>query len=114
MKKLLTSITLLLIINVNAQNWKFESGKSDFDGKYKTSYVIGKGNNFPYNKPMLTINKFDKNENLNFYISGAGYFQEGTNAGIKFVFEISKSSVWLPTFFVSVLFRVLNSSYIFF
>ncbi|MFC4268757.1 hypothetical protein [Polaribacter marinivivus] len=87
MKKLLTSITLLLIINVNAQNWKFESGKSDFDGKYKTSYVIGKGNNFPYNKPMLTINKFDKNENLNFYISGAGYFQEGTNAGIKFVFD---------------------------
>lgn len=87
MKKALPIITLLFFLNTYSQNWKFESGSSDFDGKYRTSYVIGKGTEFPYNKPMLTINKFDKNDGINFYISGAGYFQEDTNTSIKFVFD---------------------------
>lgn len=87
MKKTVLLIALLLSLNFYSQGWKFNSGSSDFDGNYKTSYVVGKGNKFPYNEPLLTINKFEKDETLNFYISGAGFFREGTNARIMLVFS---------------------------
>jgi len=50
------------------QSWKSSEGGNAFDGKYKTSSVKGKGDNFPYNSPTMVINKFE-GEDLNFYIS---------------------------------------------
>jgi hypothetical protein len=80
-------VSLLLPLMSFSQNWQYKAGGSAFDGKYKTSYVQGVGNKFPYNKPLLTINKFDNQDEINFYISGAGYFQEGTNTSIRWVFN---------------------------
>ena len=81
MKKLLFLSILFLYTqtNVSAQSWKYENGGDVFDGKYKTSFVKGTGSNYPYNKPILAINKYDTSPAVNFYISSAGYFQEGTD-----------------------------------
>ena len=85
MKKLILLLTLIPFISFG-QGWTYSEGGNAFDGKYKTSSVVGKGTNFPYNKPSLVINKFN-GEQLNFYISNGGYFQEKTNIGVLWVFD---------------------------
>ena len=87
MKKLLFLSILSIQITTSAQSWKYESGGSDFDGKYKTSYVKGSGSKFPYNDPVMAINKYDNSPSVNFYISSAGYFQEDTGVNILWVFN---------------------------
>lgn len=69
MKKLL--LTVLIPITLLGQ-WKYESGGNQFDGKFKAAYVAGKGFEFPYNKPLLAINRFDEGK-VNFYISNIGF-----------------------------------------
>ena len=68
MKKLLFAVLFIVgnSINSNAQIWKFTSGGNDFDGRYKTSSIKGSASNYPYNKPRLVINYFDKDNSLNF------------------------------------------------
>ncbi|SEC44396.1 hypothetical protein SAMN04489761_3010 [Tenacibaculum sp. MAR_2009_124] len=87
MKKVVLLFLLITTLNVNSQNWKYKSGKSEFDGSYKTSYITGKGSEFPYNDPQLVINKFGDSEDFNLYISGAGYFQDKNKTEIKFVVD---------------------------
>ena len=96
MKKLLFLSVLFLYIqiNVSAQSWKYENGGDAFDGKYKTSFVKGTGSNYPYNKPILAINKYDTSTAVNFYISSAGYFQEGTDVNIMWVFNTEPDVIY--------------------
>ena len=96
MKKLLFLSVLFLYIqiNVSAQSWKYENGGDVFDGKYKTSFVKGTGSNYPYNKPILAINKYDTSTAVNFYISSAGYFQEGTDVNIMWVFNTEPDVIY--------------------
>ena len=96
MKKLLFLSILFLCTttNVSAQSWKYENGGDAFDGKYKTSFIKGLGREFPYNKPILAINKFDKNSSINFYISSAGYFQEDTGVKILWVFNTEPNVIY--------------------
>lgn len=96
MKKLLFLSILFLYTqtNVSAQSWKYENGGDVFDGKYKTSFVKGTGSNYPYNKPVLAINKFDKDSQINFYISSAGYFQEDTGVKILWVFNTEPNVIY--------------------
>ena len=96
MKKLLFLSILFFYIqtNVSAQSWKYENGGDAFDGKYKTSFVKGNGSNYPYNKPVLAINKFDKDSQINFYISSAGYFQEDTGVKILWVFNTEPNVIY--------------------
>lgn len=96
MKKLLFLSILFLYIttNVSAQSWKYENGGNAFDGKYKISSVKGLGSEFPYNKPFLVINKFDKDSQINFYISSAGYFQEDTGVKILWVFNTEPDIIY--------------------
>jgi hypothetical protein len=70
MKKI-TILLLILYTIAGYSQWTYKSGKSDFDGVYKTSSVYGSGGKFPYNKPLLVVNKFKKSS-LNIYISNAG------------------------------------------
>jgi len=93
MKKLLL-FTLLFPLVCHSQTWQYQSGGSDFDGKYKSAYITGVGNEFPYNKPIMAINKFDKNDGFNFYISDAGYSQEGTGLSVLFVFSNEPDTVY--------------------
>ncbi len=70
-------LLLLLIIPIQqidlfGQNWKYKSGSSDFDGKYRTATVIGSGGEFPYKTPLFVVNYFDES-GLNVYFSNAGY-----------------------------------------
>ena len=92
MKKLLLLLFLIPLFSF-AQTWTSSEGGSVFDGKYKTSSVRGKGDNFPYNKPVLVINKF-KNEFPNFYISGGGYFQENSNIEVLWVFDNEPNTIY--------------------
>ena len=96
MKKLLFLSILFLYTqtNVSAQSWKYENGGDVFDGKYKTSFVKGTGSNYPYNKPILAINKYDTSPAVNFYISSAGYFQEGTDVNIMWVFNTEPDVIY--------------------
>jgi len=93
MKKLFYFLALIPILTFS-QSWKYQSGGNAFDGKYKTSYVNGVGVEFPYKTPLLAINKFDKNGSINFFISGAGYFQRGTNVGVQWVFNTEPNVIY--------------------
>ena len=92
MKKLILLLTLIPLVSFG-QGWTSSEGGSAFDGKYKTSSVVGKGTNFPYTKPVLVVNKFD-GEKLNFYISGGGYFQEKTSIGVLWVFDNEPDTIY--------------------
>ncbi len=73
MKRIYILVIILLFISPSIfSQWTFSKGKSDFDGDYKTSSVMGAGGSFPYKNPVLVVNKFN-NESINIYISGAGY-----------------------------------------
>ena len=91
MKKLLF---LLLIPLVSfGQSWKYSEGGSAFDGKYKTSSIKCKGTNFPYTSPTLVVNKFE-GENINFYISDGGFFQEKTGISVLWVFDNEPDTIY--------------------
>lgn len=96
MKKLLFLSILFLYTqtNIKAQSWKYENGGDAFDGKYKTSFVKGSGSKFPYNDPILAINKYDNSPAVNFYISSAGYFQENTSVKILWVFNTEPDVIY--------------------
>ena len=69
-----TTITVILLFFSlkNYSQWTYNTGKSDFDGEYKTSSVYGNGGSFPYNRPVLVVNKF-KNSAINIYLTAVGY-----------------------------------------
>lgn len=94
MKKLLILLSLFAFtLQSNAQSWKKSSGGDAFDGKYRTSSVRGSGGDFPYENPTLVINKFDSGS-LNFYISGAGYWQSGTGVSVRWVFSNEPNTIY--------------------
>lgn len=75
MKKIiLTTAIVLLIVNFTiGQKWTYTSGGNEFDGKYKTASIRGKGGKFPYNSPLFVVNYFDKDNKLNVYFNDVGY-----------------------------------------
>jgi len=94
MKKLLVLLSFCAITNLYSQSWKFSSGGNAFDGKYKTAYVQGKGSEFPYNKPLLTVNLYN-DESLNFYIASAGYFQSESETSVKWIFSNEPKVIYI-------------------
>ena len=92
MKNLLFLLLLIPLVSLG-QGWTSSEGGSAFDGKYKTSSVVGKGTNFPYTKPVLVINKFN-GEQLNFYINKGGFFQEKTDIGVLWVFDNEPDTIY--------------------
>ena len=92
MKKLILLLLFIPILSFG-QTWKFSEGGSAFDGKYKTSSITGTGTNFPYTSPTLVVNKFD-GEDLNFYISNGGFFQEKTGISVLWVFDNEPNTVY--------------------
>lgn len=72
MKTILTTALLLISISAFSQ-WTYNSGGSDFDGKYRTSSVKGSGGKFPYESPEMVFNNFEGNQFFNFYLSDVGY-----------------------------------------
>ena len=86
MKKLLFSLAIFISFASFGQTWKYSEGGNTFDGKYKTSIVTGVGNNFPYTKPSIVINRFE-GKSINFYISDGGFFQAGTGIRVLWVFD---------------------------
>jgi TonB family protein len=93
MKKLLLILLCLPIIGFG-QAWKYSSGGNDFDGKYRTSSVIGTGNDYPYNSPTLVVNFFENKEQINFYISDAGYYSSSSNIEVLFSFSNDKGNIY--------------------
>ena len=96
MKKILLCLIFFLfsLQLIEAQIWKYVSSGNDFDGKYKTSSVTGVASRYPYNKPTLVINYFDKDESLNFYISDAGYYSESSGVKVLWVFSNEKEVIY--------------------
>jgi CTP-dependent riboflavin kinase len=94
MKKLLLILLCVPLIGFG-QTWKYRSGENDFDGKYRTAYVIGTGNDWPYDSPQLVVNYWEDNKNLNLYISKAGYFNSGSGTTVYFSFSNENEMVYV-------------------
>ncbi|MCF6214010.1 MAG: rhodanese-like domain-containing protein [Flavobacteriaceae bacterium] len=93
MRNLLFAFTFLNILSLNAQTWEYKSGNNVFDGEYKTSSISGIGTDYPYNRPILVINSFNKNT-LNFYISNAGYFQTLTEIKLFWILNNESKNIY--------------------
>ena len=93
MKNLLFTLALLISFNSSSQSWKSSEGGNAFDGKYKTSSIRGKGNNFPYNSPLLVVNRFD-GKDINFYIADAGFFQSDTGIQVLWLFDSEPETIY--------------------
>jgi len=76
------------------QSWRYSSQGNDFDGKYRTSSIVGTGNDYPYNTPRLVINCFEESNKINFYISDAGYFPSSSNTIVKLSFSNEKGTIY--------------------
>ena len=85
MKKLLLILICVPLIGLG-QTWKYRSGGNDFDGKYRTSFVTGTGDDWPYDSPQLVVNYWENSKNLNLYITKAGYYtyDSGTKVYLSF------------------------------
>ena len=89
MKKVLL-VVLVLVLGINSmsgQRWESSSNNDDFSGKFRAASVVGSGTEFPYNDPMIVINKFDARDGINFYLNGSGYWTSGTNVSIFWKFN---------------------------
>ena len=73
MKISLTSTLLIVTLNVFSQSWTFQVTTSEFDGKIRSTSCVGHGNEIPYTSPSLTVNYFESNGEINFYLKGGGY-----------------------------------------
>ena len=93
MKKLLLILLCLPFIGFG-QSWQYSSGGNDFDGTYRTSSVTGSGNDYPYNSPTLVINYFKKDNQINFYISNAGYYTSSSNTQVMLSFNNEKGNIY--------------------
>lgn len=65
-------IGLLVLELLDGQKWNYRSDESAFDGKYRICYVMGSGNEFPYNNPLFVVNLLENNR-LNVYLQDVGY-----------------------------------------
>jgi hypothetical protein len=75
------------------QGWKSEIGGNAFDGEYITAFVQGKSTSSSYKAPLIVLNKFEGSQ-INFYLAGAGYFQEGTGVSIQWIFDGDKDKMF--------------------
>jgi hypothetical protein len=93
MKKLLLLLLFIPLASFS-QEWDFSIGKNDFDGEYRTASVTGKGTDFPYNKPILVVNKYENENDFNFYVSNAGVFQSDLSTRAKWVFDNEPETIY--------------------
>jgi hypothetical protein len=76
MKKLIVFLLIIGFVSKEliAQTWRYEAGEDAFDGKYKTSSIIGIGTEWPYVNPIFVINIFRNDpEHANIYLSKVPY-----------------------------------------
>lgn len=73
MKNLIFILLVFISVSLFGQRWEYSTGGNAFDGKYKTSSVIGTGTKSPYRTPMMVVNLFDDNDRPSVYFANAGY-----------------------------------------
>ena len=89
MKKILLILLCLPMVGFG-QEWTYYLGGNDFDGKYREAYVIGKGDDSPYNKPHLYLNNFYQEGSINFYLWNSGYYKRETGTVVLLSFGEGK------------------------
>lgn len=94
--KIIFLLICLLTTFSYSQTWKFESGKDSFDGNYRTSYVVGKSD-FPYDKPILSINIFNEKD-MNFYISSSGYYPTEDDVKVLLKFNNETNTIYTSNY----------------
>jgi hypothetical protein len=57
-RSVVATILIFISLPLTAQSWQYKEGNDPFDGKYRTSYVVGTGGEFPYQNPVFTVNRF--------------------------------------------------------
>ena len=90
---LYTIVLCSIALTARGQSWKSESGGNAFDGEYVTAFIQGKSTSTTYKTPLIVLNKYEGKE-INFYLAGAGYFQEGTGVSIKWIFDDDKNKMF--------------------
>jgi hypothetical protein len=93
MKKLLLILLCLPMIGFG-QGWRYSSQGNDFDGNYKISSVVGTGNDYPYNSPKLVICYTEKSNEIDFYITDAGYYTASSNTQVMLSFNNEKGIIY--------------------
>jgi len=76
------------------QSWRYSSQGNDFDGNYKICSVVGTGNDYPYNSPKLVICYTEKSNEIDFYISDAGYYTANSNTQVMLSFNNEKGIIY--------------------
>lgn len=94
MKNLILVLTLFTSTIILSQSWTFKSGNNAFDGNYRTASVIGAATDYPYNKPILVVNYFEKNNDINFYLDNSGYFSDSSLNTVLWVFNNEKEVIY--------------------
>ena len=94
MKNLILILTLFTSTIIFSQSWTFKSGNDAFDGNYRTASVIGAATDYPYNKPILVVNYFEKNNDINFYLGNSGYFSDSSLNTVLWVFNNEKEVIY--------------------
>lgn len=63
----------ILSFSSTAQTWQTATKNDPFSGNYKIAFIKGVGDEFPFQKPQLTIQYWEESERLKIYITQAGY-----------------------------------------
>lgn len=87
MKRLILLLCLFFISGqLSFSQWRFNEGGNNFDGNFKSASVQGVGSRFPYDDPILHINRFESgSENL--YLKETGYYFDDEDVYIRFYFD---------------------------
>lgn len=96
MKKFITLTFFLFLTELNfSQSWTFKSGGNPFDGKYKTASVIGSGSGL--SKPLLVVNKFEKESDINLYVTNLGYYSKNSDLQLLWAFDNNEEEIYLSS-----------------
>lgn len=95
MKKLLLILISLPMIGAG-QSWRYSSKENDFDGKYKITHVVGTGNDYPYDSPLLVICYYEQSDQIDLYISDAGHYTSSSNTEVLLSFNNEKGILYKP------------------
>ena len=82
------SLILLLIFPISVfSQWRYTEINDDFDGVYRYSKVVGKGNDRTYDDPELILRKYKNEISFDLYIDDAGYFTTNSKNNIYIKFD---------------------------
>lgn len=95
MNKLYLIILIFVPYLSFSQSWTFKSGGNPFDGKYRTASVLGTGSGL--SKPILVVNKFEKDNEINLYVANVGYYSTVDDINLLWAFSNEGNNIYVSS-----------------